>query len=232
MLLLLLLAVPAAALGEETPRPVAEDFQGEPRIEVRDVSIELGVIINIKLRATNCKMAGYYFGVIDKKPAANNHDWVETSDLVLRMTKWPDTYYFWVRDTEGNAYGPTKIEMPTDYYHTYLLRENTKWPKMKLSKWLPEHGSSVEEVDTIIAEAMAKAGAFTREGVVVGVMTQISFFQDLGIQIPFFDYGNYPFRENSWYLNPDWGYVYGNSKHDQDIVWGRARPDVEGGTHL
>ena len=228
ILILLLLAAPAAALAEGTP---ASGTGTERSIEVVDVSVELGVIINVELKAQNCRMAGYYFGVIDKQPAADNHDWVETSDLVLRMTKWPDTYYFWVRDTEGNAYGPTKIELPQDYYHTYLLRENTNWPKMKLSKWLPEHGSSVEAANTAIAEAMAKAGAFTREGVVVGVMTQISFFQERGIQIPFFDYGNYPFREASWYLNPDWGYVYTNSKHDQDIVWGRTRPDVEGGTN-
>ena len=225
ILILLALSVPAVARAQETPSPA------QTGLEVVSVSIEQGVIINIELQATNCRMAGYYFGVIDKEPAADNYDWVETSDLVLRMTKWPGTYYFWVRDTEGNAYGPTKIELPEDYYHTYLLRENTNWPKMKLSRWLPEHGSSVEEVNNVIAEAMAKAGAFTREGVVVGVMTQISFFQERGIQIPFFDYGNYPFREDSWYLNPDWGYVYGSSKHDQDMVWGRTKPDVEGGTN-
>ena len=237
ILILLLLAVPCGVAAEETPTPAdaaasgGETSASQKKLEVVAYTIEQGVIINIEIRATNCKMAGYYFGVIDKKPAADNHDWVETSDLVLRMTKWPDTYYFWVRDTEGNAYGPTKIELSEDYYHTYLLRKNTEWPKMKLSQWLPEHGSSVEEANTVIAEAMAKAGAFTREGVVVGVMTQISFFQERGIQIPFFDFGNYPFREASWYLNPDWGYAYGRNKHDQDIYWGRTKPDVEAGTN-
>ena len=151
ILILLLLAVPAAGWAEAAPDP---GFwrQEEPLLEVVDVSIEQGVIINIELRARNCRMAGYYFGVIDRQPAADNYDWVETSDLVLRMTKWPDTYYFWVRDTEGNNYGPTEIDLPTDYYHTYLLRENTNWPKMKLSKWLPEHGTSVEAVNALIAE--------------------------------------------------------------------------------
>ncbi len=230
ILILILLAVPTAGWAQSTPDP-GFWTQEEPLLEVVDVSIEQGVIINIELRARNCRMAGYYFGVIDKEPAANNYDWVPTSDLVLRMTKWPDTYYFWVRDTEGRTYGPTKIELPQDYYHTYLLRQNTKNPKKKLSKWLPEHGSSVEEVNTIIAEGMAKAGAFTREGVVVGVMTQISYFQGMGIQIPFFSYGNYPFREKSWYLNPDWGYEYSSSKHDQDVYYGRTRADVEGGTN-
>ena len=115
ILLLLLLAVPVTGRAEETPKP---ELQGEPRLEVVDVAIEQGVIINIELKAQNCRMAGYYFGVIDKEPKPDNYDWVETSDLVLRMTKWPDTYYFWVRDTEGRTYGPTKIELPLDYYHT------------------------------------------------------------------------------------------------------------------
>ena len=229
--ILLLLAIPAAARAEGTPDPGAATAGEEPRLEVVDVSVEQGVIINIELKAQNCRMAGYYFGVIDKQPAADNYDWVPTSDLVLRMTKWPGTYYFWVRDTEGNAYGPTKIELPTEYYLTNLLHANQGYPKKKLSLYLPEQGSSVEEANATIAEAMARAGAFTREGVVVGVMTQISLFQSYGVQIPFFDYGNYPFREASWYLNPDWGYVYGNSKHDQDIYWGRTKPDVEGGTN-
>ena len=36
----------------------------EKKLEVEDISIELGVILNIRIREQNCKMAGYYFGNI------------------------------------------------------------------------------------------------------------------------------------------------------------------------
>ncbi|MBQ7278122.1 MAG: hypothetical protein IJR17_02840 [Clostridia bacterium] len=223
-LLILVLLVPGTALAE-TPPP-------QKGIEVTDLSIEEGVIINIRLKATNCTMAGYYFGVIDKEPAPDNYDWVPTEDLVLRMTKWPGTYYFWARDTEGNAYGPTKVELPEDAYHVNLLHKNQDYPKKKLSEYLPEaQNTTVEEVNAQIAQSMAKAGAFTREGVVVGIMSQISIFQGYGVQIPFFHFGYWPFKENNWYLNPDWGYVYKGNQHDQDVYYGRISADVEAGTN-
>ena len=54
ILLLLLLAVPVTGRAEETPKP---ELQGDPRLEVVDVDIEQGVIINIELKAQNCRMA-------------------------------------------------------------------------------------------------------------------------------------------------------------------------------
>ena len=87
----------------------------EKKLEVEELSIELGVILNIRIREQNCRMAGYYFGNIDKQPAAKNHDWLAYTDTYLRTTKFPGNYYLWLRDTEGNMYGPTYVEMPQIY---------------------------------------------------------------------------------------------------------------------
>ena len=237
MFVLLMLLVPAIGRAEETPEPEPTPLPTAPGPEekglsVESLTIEQGVILNIEIRAIHCQMAGYYFGVIPKEPAADNYDWVETQDRYLRLTKWPGSYYFWLRDTEGNTYGPTAVDLPTDYYNINFLHENQGYPKAAISTYLPEAcGTTVEEVNAAIAENVAKAGAFTREGVIIGVMSHISLFQGMGLQIPFFHFGYWPFKETGWYLNPDWGTVYSNSKHDQDVYYGRVKADKEMGTN-
>lgn len=211
---------------------LAED-QPEKGIRVEKVEIEQDLIINIYLETQDCEMAGYYFGVIPDQPAADNYDWIETTDRYLRMTKWPDTYYFWTRDTEGNMYGPTEIALPTDSYLVGMGHGDLSWPNKALSEYLPEKfDMTVDDLNRSIAESVAKAGIYTREGVICGVMTQLNILQGLGIQVPFFHYGYWPFREYGWYVNPDWGTVYhlSNSK-EYDMYFGKTRADHEMGTN-
>jgi len=152
--LLFLLLLPAGALAAGAPV--------EKKLEVEDISIELGVILNIRIKEQNAHMAGYYFGVIDKQPAANNHDWLSYEDTYLRTTKFPGNYYLWLRDTEGNMYGPTYVEMP-QVYNTYFRMDNTEFPEEAISTYLPTHCNySVEELNALIAENVAKAGVYTR----------------------------------------------------------------------
>ena len=204
----------------------------EKKLEVEDISIELGVILNIRIREQNCKMAGYYFGNIDKQPAAKNHDWLAYTDTYLRTTKFPGNYYLWLRDTEGNMYGPTYVEMPK-VYNTYFRMDNTEFPEEAISTYLPKYCNySVEELNELIAENVAKAGIYTREAVVVGITTQFSKLQEFGIRIPFFFYGYWPVREYGWYLNPDWGTTYDlNTKAGLDIWTGKKKAEHEMGTH-
>ena len=204
----------------------------EKKLEVEELSIELGVILNIRIREQNCKMAGYYFGNIDKQPAAKNHDWLAYTDTYLRTTKFPGNYYLWLRDTEGNMYGPTYVEMP-QIYNTYFRMDNTEFPEEAISTYLPKYCNySVEELNELIAENVAKAGIYTREAVVVGITTQFSKLQEFGIRIPFFFYGYWPVREYGWYLNPDWGTTYDlNTKAGLDIWTGKKKAEHEMGTH-
>ena len=66
--IIILLLIPGGAMAD---RSLIQRETGDPtekKLEVEDLSIELGVILNIRIREQNCKMAGYYFGSIDKKP--------------------------------------------------------------------------------------------------------------------------------------------------------------------
>ena len=202
-------------------------------IRVEKVEIEQDLIINIYLETQDCEMAGYYFGVIPDRPAADNYDWIETGDRYLRMTKWPDTYYFWTRDTEGNMYGPTEIALPTDRYLVGMQHGDLSYPTKALSEYLPEQfDMTVDDLNRSIAESVAKAGVFTREAVICGVMTQMNILQGLGLQVPFFHYGYWPFREYGWYINPDWGTVYNlNNTHDYNVYFGKTRAEHEMGTN-
>ena len=226
--LLMLLLVPGLALAEDA---AGSDPLVEKKLEVEDLSIELGIILNIRIREQNCKMAGYYFGVIDKQPKANNHDWLAHKDTYLRTTKFPGNYYLWLKDTDGNMYGPTYVKMPRVYY-TYLRKDHTKFPKEAISSYLPKHGYSVEELNAYVAEHVAKAGIYTREAVVVGITAQFSKLQELGIRIPFFNYGYWPVRDYGWYLNPDWGTTYDRkTREGEAILSGKKPAEHEAGTH-
>lgn len=211
---------------------LSEDLP-EKGIRVGKVEIEQNLIINIYLETQDCEMAGYYFGVIPDQPAADNYDWIETGDRYLRMTKWPDTYYFWTRDTEGNMYGPTEIALPTDQYLVGMEHGDLSYPTKALSEYLPEEcGMTVDDLNRTIAESVAKAGVFTREAVVCGVMTQMNVLQGLGLQVPFFHYGYWPFRDFGWYVNPDWGTVYDLHKtKDYNVYFGKERAEHEMGTN-
>ena len=235
VLSILLLLIPAVILagGVPTRAETGESAAAlEKKLEVEEISIELGVILNIKIKAQNCQMAGYYFGVIDKQPKEKNHDWMAYSFNYLRTTKFPGNYYLWLKDTEGNIYGPTYVEMPQMYY-TYFRRDNTDFPKEAISTYLPTHCNySVDELNALIAENVAKAGIYTREAVVVGVTVQLSKLQEFGIRIPFFYNGYWPMRQYGWYLNPDWGtHLDLNKKIDYEIWMGERATDKEPGTH-
>jgi len=216
-ILLLCCAVPAASLADATG------------LAVESIEFELGAIINITINENGRDMAGYYFGAIPDRPTADNYDWYDHSDPILRVTKFPGTYYLWLRDTRGEMYGPTKIEMP-DVYRCYFEEEGTEHPPASLAEYLPTIGYSVDELNKLVAENVAKAGIYTREGMVIGVMTYLSKLQELGIQIPFFFYGYWPVRDYGWYTNPDWGTVY-NPKTDYDIILGNKDAEHERGTH-
>ena len=147
--------------------PAIAEQEEAPSITVTQVEIEQDLIINIYLYPQNCKMAGYYFGVIPDQPKADNYDWVETTDCYLRVTKWPDTYYFWTRDTEGNMYGPTQIALPTNVYQVGMGHGTLSYPTKALSEFLPEkYDMTVDDMNRQVAESVAKAGIFTREGVI------------------------------------------------------------------
>ncbi len=229
-IMVLLLMLPAAVFAENDGTQ-AEDPR-EKKLEVVDISFELGVIINIEIAAEHCEMAGYYFGCIPDQPKPENHDWLAYSDNFLRVTKFPGDYYLWLRDTEGTMYGPWFVEMPK-IYNTYYRMENTEFPTEALSTYLPKYCNySVEELDALIAENVAKAGIYTRESVVVGITTQFSKLQEFGIRIPFCFLGYWPMREYGWYLNPDWGTVYNmNNKKEYEYAVGLAHPEHEAGTH-
>ena len=110
VLISILLLVPAAALADRAPvqgETGGIEAYAEKKLEVEELTFELGVILNIRIKAQNCQMAGYYFGSVATQPKANNHDWMAYSDTFLRTTKFPGNYYLWLRDTEGNMYGPT-----------------------------------------------------------------------------------------------------------------------------
>ena len=136
--LILLLLVPFTALADTVSAKETAGDAREKKLEVEDLSFELGVILNIRIREQNCKMAGYYFGVIDKQPKPKNHDWMAYSDTYLRTTKFPGNYYLWLRDTEGNMYGPTYVEMP-QMYNTNLRMDNTEFPGEAISTYLPKN---------------------------------------------------------------------------------------------
>lgn len=208
------------------PRAARADVPG---LSVTSVTFELGVILNIEIRESRRSMAGYYFGVIPDQPAPDNYDWYAHTDPVLRVTKFPGTYYLWLRDTEGAMYGPTKVEMPETYL-CYFNEENTAFPPCALSEYLPTLGYSVEELNALVAENVARAGVYTREAAVVGVTTYLSKLQELGIRIPFFFYGYWPVREYGWYANPDWGTVY-DSRTEYDVIRGWRDAEHERGTH-
>ena len=229
-IIILLLLVPAGALADRGPAAGEAEDPAQKKLEVEDLSIELGVILNIRIREQNCKMAGYYFGSIDKQPKEKNHDWMAYTDTYLRTTKFPGNYYLWLRDTEGNMYGPTYVEMP-QVYNTYLRMDNTKFPEEPISSYLPKYCDySVEQLNELIAENVAKAGIYTREAVVVGITVQFSKLQEFGIRIPFFMYGRWPVQEQGWYLNPDWGTTY-DPRTDYDIIRGKKWAEHEAGTH-
>ena len=180
---ILLLLIPAVILAGGVPARAETGESAAPlekKLEVEDISIELGVILNVRIKEQNCRMAGYYFGVIDKQPKAKNHDWLDYSFTYLRTTKFPGNYYLWLRDTEGNMYGPTYVEMP-QMYNTYFRMDNTEFPKEAISTYLPTHCNyTVDQLNELIAENVAKAGIYTREAVVVGITTQLSKLQEFG----------------------------------------------------
>lgn len=82
-----------------------------------------------------------------------------------------------------------------------------------LAEFLPAHGSSVEELNSLIKEKVKeedKQG--TREGVVIAAVTLINYLNDgFGVKLPYYWGGKYPYIG----INPNFGGYTSASEHGQ-----------------
>ena len=141
-------------------------------------------VVNIQVTTGAYKVAGYYFSNIEKVPDINGFDWIDTDEKSFKVTKFPGTYYVYVKDTSGKIIGGRRIEVPKVFNVEMKTKGRSMMP-VTLATYLKRHGSSVEELNTKIATYNVKHGLKTRESVVVGAMAFMSEVQSWGYYLPY-----------------------------------------------
>ncbi len=183
---------PAADAG--TPAPTEEK-----RLALESATSDF-CILTIRVAETNCHLAAYYLGVIDKQPEPDNIDWVPQTFPIFKTPKLPGTYYMWLMDTDGAMYGPFETIVPEQIL-CYLERENTEFPDAPLYEYLPEHFNyTVDELNAYIAGHVAHEGVYTREGMVAGVFAYFNKLQEMGLRVEQNLDGYSAVREYGWYF--------------------------------
>lgn len=196
---------------------VYEKILESQKIQVKSVNI-VDTVVNIEVSTGSKKVAGYYFSSIEKTPALDGYDWINTDSAKFKTVKFPGTYYLYVKDTNGYITEPTKVVVPENFDVT-LMHKGKKLMPVSFATYLPKHGSSLEEFNKKIASYNKRHGLRTRESVVVGAMAFTSEVQSWGYYMP---YGgsNDTISKDSWGVYKYWG--GGESRFlacDPFVVW-------------
>lgn len=176
-----------------------------------------GVIVTISAEKNKSNIAGYYFSYTNELPDKATGGYIATSDDSIELVRILGTTYVWVEDKDGNISEPQTVAVDsTDILETYgddytMLKGTT------LESYLESHGSSIQELDNLMARSVRAAGLYTKEAVATSAL---SFTQTLArkykIKIPYQSAG----LRTVPGAKPEWGGARRNPEAENEKYYG------------
>ena len=201
---------------ETTPEEEEEQEENSGDFGIKNISKD-GVIVTIKANKGENDIAGYYFSYNNQRPDKETGGYISTSDSSLEVVRLAGTTYVWVEDKNGNISEAKKITVSSSDILTTTGKEYKILKGTTLDSYLKEQGSSIEELDKIMARSVRAAGLYSKEAVATSA---ISFTQVLAkkykVKIPYQSAGIYKVPG----ANPKWGGSRSNPKADNEKYYG------------
>lgn len=160
-----------------------------------------GAFVTIKTNSNNSTISGYYFSYSNKRPSKSG-GYLATNRNQIEVVRLPGTTYVWVEDNKGNINGPKTINLPISVM-TITMGSNKYYVlNQRISTFLNNNGSSIDEVDKLIARSVRAAGLNTKVGAATaGFALNIIMAQKFGIKLPY----KYGTQHLAIGINSAWG---------------------------
>lgn len=144
-----------------------------------------GAFVTIKANRNNNSITGYYFSYSNNRPSKSG-GYLATSSDSFNLVRLPGTTYVWVEDNKGNISGPKTINLPISVM-TITMGSNKYYVlNQRISTFLNNNGSSIDEVDKLIARSVRAAGLNTKVGAATaGFALNIIMAQKYGVKLPY-----------------------------------------------
>ena len=144
-----------------------------------------GAFITIKTSKNGYTISGYYFSYTNQRPDKNG-GYLATSSDNFDVIRLPGTTYVWVEDTQGNISAAKTITLPASVMTITMGSSKYRILNQKLSTFLNNNGSSIGEIDKMIARSVRAAGLNTKVGAATaGFALNIIMAQRYNIKLPY-----------------------------------------------
>ena len=144
-----------------------------------------GVIVTVNANSSNSTISGYYFSYNNQRPNKEG-GYLATSNSKIELVRLPGTTYVWVEDSKGNiSEAKTIIIKNGDIPITY---GSSKYSilNQSIGTFLSSKGSSIDELNNIVARSVRAAGLRTKTGVATaGLALQAVLAQKYNIKLPY-----------------------------------------------
>lgn len=200
---------------EETKEETEEETNKDaPTIE--GISKD-GVLVTISAKKNKSDIAGYYFSYTNELPDKTTGGYIATSDDNIELVRILGTTYVWVEDKDGNISEPQTVSVDSSDILVTSGDDYTMLKGTTLESYLESHGSSIQELDNLMARSVRAAGLYSKEAVATSAL---SFTQTLArkykIKIPYQSAG----LRTVPGAKPEWGGARRNPKADNEKYYG------------
>ena len=161
------------------------------------------VVVNVKVSPGNQKVVGYYLSSIPKVPDRDGYDWIETNETDFKVTKYPGTYYVYVKDNTGKIIGGDQVVVP-EIFDVTLMHKGKKSMPISIATYLERHNSTLDQLNIKMSSYNKKHVYRTRESVVVGAMAFTGEIQSWGYHLPYSG-SNERLEKDAWGVYKYWG---------------------------
>jgi len=140
-----------------------------------------GIIITINAKNVD-GITGYYFSYDSKRPDKNG-GYIATTSETLEVVRLPGKTYVWLEDSKGKISQYKTVTISTN---TIVNTKGTILKGTTLRTALSKKGSSVEELNKLIARSVRAAGLYTPEGAATAAVSLVGvLYQEYNLRLPY-----------------------------------------------
>ena len=144
-----------------------------------------GAFVTIKANRNNNSITGYYFSYSNNRPSKSG-GYLATSSDSFNLVRLPGTTYVWVEDNKGNISGPKTINLPVSVMTITMGSSKYSILSQNISTFLQSKGSSIDELNKLIARSVRAGGLNTKIGAATaGFTLNIAMAQLYNVKLPY-----------------------------------------------
>ncbi len=204
---------------EDEKEEIKEEEQEETNKDaptITEISKD-GVLVTINTKKNKSDIAGYYFSYTNELPDKTTGGYIATNEDSIELVRILGTTYVWVEDKDGNISEPQTVSVDSNDILVTSGDDYTMLKGTTLESYLESHGSSIQELDNLMARSVRAAGLYSKEAVATSAL---SFTQTLArkykIKIPYQSAG----LRTVPGAKPEWGGARRNPEADNEKYYG------------